>query len=304
MLNSSLATNHMMTLSQLSQGTNLMPPNMSVSPALVPGQQTSQPSSGSSPVDHDLSADDKSADNKSTSAADSEAETVSTAVTEEVTPVNPKTQAKALRPPVTIKNFFKPTNQDAVSLPGTSKLTNRSDNENISKVNNSESSKTSVENSETKGKIITRRRDSDNSRTMKKEMSYSEFLELQNDTEKIDECSDDTANESAIDTSACKTVKETKTKSDLVVLDENSNDSSSGSSQLTKSSSKQTSSKKRKLENKSSDQPAKKAKQVTLKSTFAKMESKSVTCPICSKVFEKGISNEALNQHIDNCIIE
>ena len=178
---------------------------------------------------------------------------------------------------------------------------------------------------DTSERRLTRKNSEDSaSRITKKEISYSEFLELQNDTSENDKIVKDLSSETddgSVKTESDKNVKDLRNEtdnrcvktekqderngSDIVVLDENSNESSSGSSHLSESSSHvRTIPKKRRLDNQSCDQPAKKKKQVTLKSTFAKMESKSVTCPICAKVFEKGVSNEALNQHIDNCIIE
>lgn len=192
-------------------------------------------------------------------------------VIEEVTPVSSKCLAKALRPPVTIKNFFKAS-------------TNPKNEKNESNIGVSEGKK--------EDKTIVR-----------KEISYEAFLK---------------AAESGEGTSACSTVdidnKNDDTKDVVTKIEMEDNSSGSNSktdSPCAKSPYFSTSSKKRSLDDKVSSQPCKKPKQATLFSTLKKMktkkeeeENKPVTCPICCKVFEKGISNTDLNSHIDNCIIE
>ena len=325
MLNSSLATSHMInlsqsssntiSLSQSSQNTSLVCPNLSSSQLSTAGPQNIQASTSAS-IDLDPKSD-------SSPLTDSSAEPVSATIIEEITPVNSSALAKALRPPVTIKNFFKPSKQNTGSLTISDKLTSKYEKENSTEVKSSESSEKS--DCDTSERRLTRKNSDDSaSRTVKKEISYSEFLELQNDTSENDKSAKDLSSKtdnSSVKTESDKSVKDLRNEtdngsvktekqderngSDIVVLDENSNESVSGSSHLSESSShSRTLPKKRRRDNQSCDQPAKKKKQVTLKSTFAKMESKSVTCPICAIVFEKGVSNEALNQHIDNCIIE
>ena len=298
----------MMNLSQLSQNTSLLSTNPNLL-TTMPIQQNNQVSSGSPTYSHASDAD-PSTNNQPTSSADVTV-AISKAVIEEVTEVNPKTLSKALRPPVTIKNFFKPTIHSVTPVMVPPKSTKFENDEKVLEVNSDKMPDETLE----IGKLITSKRnssekDSETSKSskVKKEMSYSDFKkELQNEENK-NECSS-VNNSDATEKNNNSGLQETRAKSEIVVLDDNSNDSSSGNS--TKSSSSETSisvkpnlSKKRKLEDRSSNQPVKKSKQATLKSTFAKMETKSVTCPICSKVFEKGISNVDLNKHIDNCIIE
>ena len=317
-LNGSLATGHMINHSQASQSTsdffpNTQIPSSPISFTNLVGSQNNLTTTNSGSNDIDLSSD-----NQPTSVEDQNV-TVSKSVTEDVTDVNPKTLAKALRPPVTIKNFFKPTSRNASSS-GFKPTNQKGSSSDLKSANQNAGKSTPASevtdyipdtgNSETEEKCKTvKNGDSSGSKKIKKEMSYSEFLELQKggdaDKEKTDDVERDSVNEK--DTKHAK--QETGTNSDIVVLDESSNDASPEklpcANRTERSPSIQQSvSKKRKLEEKSVNQPAKKAKQVTLKSSFAKMETKSVTCPICNKVFEKGISNADLNQHIDNCIIE
>ena len=315
MINLSQSTSNTISLSQSSQNTSLVYPNVSSSQLSTAGQQNIQASTSAS-IDLDPKSDNSSS-------TDSSVEPVSATIIEEITPVNSSALAKALRPPVTIKNFFKPCKQNTGSATDSDKLTSKHEKEISTKVKSSESSEKSDCNMSER--IVTRKSSEDSaSRTVKKEISYSEFLELRNDRSENDESVKDLSSETddgSVKTESDKNVKDLRNEtdnssvktekqderngSDIVVLDENSNESSSGSSHLSESSShSRTLPKKRRRDNQSCDQPAKKKKQVTLKSTFAKMESKSVTCPICAKVFEKEVSNEALNQHIDNCIIE
>lgn len=199
---------------------------------------------------------------------------------EDITPVNKKSLAKALRPPVTIKNFFKP-HEKAETETATGK-------EELSE-NNSFDRKEDLKDSAkgekaTKDVVVL----GEGCTVVKKEMSYEEFLNAGCDT---------------------SNVKQETQGSDFVP-----GASGSGSSikAMRGRADKTLSSKKRVLESEScSTQPKKKAKQITLFSTFEKMAAKksedaakAVTCPVCQTVFDKGISNSELNKHIDNCIIE
>ena len=322
-LNGSLAAGHMMNLSQSSQSTSAQFPSTQVPSSPSPFMNLVGAQNNQSAINSGSSGLDLSSGNQSTAAGDQNV-TVSKSVIEEITDVNPKTLAKALRPPVTIKNFFKPAirNTSCRDL----KLTNEkeSSSSDLKLANQSAASKDSKTmsanvvtdsipeggNSET-GEECKPCDDSAGTKKVKKEMSYSEFLEMQNgvdtDLGKTEHVENSVNVNNENDVKPAKQEKETN--SDIVVLDESSNDDSPEKKASAKNteaslSVKQNFGKKRKLEEKVVNQPAKKSKQASLKSSFAKMETKSVTCPICSKVFEKGISNADLNQHIDNCIIE
>lgn len=300
----------MMNLSQLSQSTSLNLTNTQAASSSIPFTNVLEPQESQSSPNSGSGDLHPSSDNQSTSAADKSITSVSRAVIEDIAEVNPKTLAKALRPPVTIKNFFKPTSQ-----PSNSRLTSKPVNSDtgtcVSDPKKDQSSKhTEIENVKENNETAEKDNNS-SSKNMKKEMSYSEFLEFHNGDDKVMEKSDSAKNDSAtIQSENIKSVEQDmEPETDIVILDEVSNDGSSDSGTTASgvedsSSVKPNLTKKRKREDKSCSQPAKKSKQVTLKSSFAKMESKSVTCPICNKVFEKGISNADLNQHIDNCIIE
>ena len=332
-LNGSLATGHMMNLSQSSQSTSAYFPSTQTPSSPIPftnilGSQNNQ--STITPQSGDL---DPISGSQSLSAGDSNV-AVSKSVIEDVTAVNPKTQAKALRPPVTIKNFFKPAVKNVSSgdskltngMAGDSKLTNEKESssgdlKSANQIAVSADCETVIANRVTdsvleKGNIEMEKEvkpcgDDMETKKVKKEMSYSEFLEMQSGgTPEMGLTENGENHVTDNSESEAKSAKKgTASKFDIVVLDESSNDASPVKQLSTKRteagvSVKQSVGKKRKLEEKIVNQPAKKSKQASLKSSFAKMESKSVTCPICAKVFERGISNADLNQHIDNCIIE
>lgn len=197
---------------------------------------------------------------------------------EDITPVNKKYLAKALRPPVTIKNFFKP--HEKVK---TERDTGKEEHSENNSVDRKEDLKNNAERE--KGDVVVLE---EGCTAVKKEMSYEEFLNAGCDTNKVK--------------------KETPV-SDFIP---GASGSGSGIKAMHGGADKTLSSRKRVLESEScSTQPKKKAKQITLFSTFEKMAAKksedaakAVTCPICQTVFDKGISNSELNKHIDNCVIE
>ena len=331
-LNGSLATGHMMNLSQSSQSTSAYFPSSQTPSSPIPFTNILGSQNNQSTITPQSSELDPNSGNQSVSAGDPNV-AVSKSVIEEVTAVNPKTQAKALRPPVTIKNFFKPAVKNVSS--GDSKLTNglagdsKLVNEKESSSGDQKSDNQRAVSADSETVIANRVTDSllekgnheiekeckpcgDNKGTkkVKKEMSYSEFLEMRSGSDAGIELTENGENHvTDYSESESKSAKKDTVSNSIVVLDQSSNDASPVKQSSTKRteagvSEKQSVGKKRKLEEKIVNRPAKKSKQTSLKSSFAKMESKSVTCPICAKVFEKGISNADLNQHIDNCIIE
>lgn len=207
---------------------------------------------------------------------------------ENVTPVNSKCLSKAFKPPVTIKTFFKPSSTTAQNQAVT-----ESSNEQVSNSNpvNYESKVPSKE------------------RHKSKEISYEDFLKREDSSD-----SNENNGEPMDQIEQGQASKKVMTSKVPIVELEDSNSSGTSKFDTCESRSsyfKSSSTKKRTLDERTSSQPSKKPKQATLFSTFKKMatkkeeeELKSVTCPICNKVFEKKISNADLNSHIDNCIIE
>ena len=202
------------------------------------------------------------------------------AVIETVATVLPKCLSKAMRPPVTIRSFFKSSTK--VQKP-----------EVDIKKPSLFPSKLPVETncsgeSETPEKKVA-------------EMSYADFLNHQTGAEsEIKEL--EAKNEKGKINPHIKTESDEKIESNL------GNDKGI---EMNRTESLPSRSRKRTNESDLSAQPIKRSKQVTLFSTFQKMstkkvveEKKAVSCPICGKEFEKGISNADLNAHIDNCIIE
>lgn len=181
--------------------------------------------------------------------------TANKTVKEEISPVNEKCLSKAMKPPITIKNFFKRSTTDQLS---------------------------------DKQCVVSGTDDSPSYVVGTKDQVNEESTQS-SETSDLTKVGERTHNEVFGSEAKCST-------SSL----------SNSYRPVTKSASK-----KRKLEDVKSLQPLKKAKQMTLFSTLQKQmvkkgenEIKSVSCPICSKIFHKGISNAELNEHIDNCIIE
>ena len=201
----------MINLSQLSQNTSLVSANPNPL-TIVSVQQNNQLSSDSHANDADPSTT-----NHPTSSADSTL-AISKAVIEEVTEVNPKTLSKALRPPVTIKNFFKPTIHSVTPAMVPPKSTKFEKDEKVLEVTSGKMSDETLE----IGKVVTSKRnssekDSETSKSskVKKEMSYSDFLELQNEENK-NECS--SVNDgAAVEKNNNSGSQATRAKSEIVV---------------------------------------------------------------------------------------
>ena len=271
-------------MSQLSQTYQSILASSQSSPILF-----SQPSSASSSQPASQTSLDSST---STNVATDTSITGSTpslqSIIQPVSPVNKKTLAKAFKPPVTIKSFFKLAEKVKTEI----EVESASENGEV--VPNS--SKVKMVNGDTDC-VMVRDENSDTKRgNVKREMSYDDFVAGGCDTDRVKATDGDKNNELSSkeirgDLSNCSDTKSASSRSALL--------SNTG--------------KKRGLDTQSSasSQPRKKAKQTTLFSTLEKMAAKktdnvkkSVTCPICQSVFDQGISNTDLNTHIDNCIIE
>ncbi|XP_052821363.1 protein strawberry notch homolog 1-like [Mya arenaria] len=228
-------------------------------------------------------------------------------VTEEVSPVSKKCLAKALNPPVTIKNFFKPK----VKAESSNSRGNCDQDEEVKEREVKEDGQAGV-----------------GEKVIVSEMSYEQFLDSGSDSKAVIRKPEGETELEAHDehhkakATGNVTLKEEENGSENVFtqLAEHSkaqdilnpDAKGEGNRGFNKENTPTSLSRKRALgDPTSSSQPRKKAKQATLFSTFEKMASKKIveeqkeqTCPICQKVFEKSVSNAELNNHIDNCIIE
>ncbi|KAK3607117.1 hypothetical protein CHS0354_014268 [Potamilus streckersoni] len=212
-------------------------------------------------------------------------------VIEEVASVNQKCKARAMRPPVTIKNFFRPSVHD--------KSSNSMSLEDL---------ECPVRNSQ---------------ETPIKELNYEVFIsqtaeDTNRDTDEVEgnlrsdnmpkpctETTDTFSIEKKNDSEDCKSLL-------MSAIDKKNLTTSpvSCNKDLLSKNPKSSHFKKRTI-NSTSSQPTKKQKQVSLMSAFAKattkkeeLEHQVLSCPICGQLFEKGISNADVNFHIDNCIID
>lgn len=240
-----------------------------------------------------------------------EKENIKSLVTEEVTPINQKCLARALRPPVTLKTFFKSVGQkqsDKVSET-MSKCVEISYTDYLSQQDNGNSSKSTecdecsdvkpadgsdptkssenehdIENSNSKGNLEVK---STNVSELAKSTENENVFE--NSNSKGDNSTEMDNKDSKASTSAYESTNCSQTLSD----------SNTASQHL---------SRKRAVdESFFSPRQSKRPRQSTIMSSFAKAtvkkEEKKI-CPICGKEFDSSVKNMEVNQHIDNCLIE
>lgn len=254
--------------------------------------------------------------------------------TEPITPVCLKSQRKAFRPPVTIMSFFKPS--VTTSLSGS---LDKSKNSCLEKTNISESqSKSNGIGKNTN--IIDRKKDKSNdhlNNKMPKEKycvlvytsigegeirNHHQYQDLPEIYHRLKESKFDL--EESIDSYGTKKTEEKL--AELCKTEEIRDDDSTSVSRVTilvggcdscknvgcegKDTKKETKGMKRK-----SSTPvvpsSKRRKQSSIMNSFAKSAckkeesiQKEKTCPICQKKFDLGTSNDDINEHIDNCLIE
>ncbi|KAL5004376.1 hypothetical protein ScPMuIL_017832 [Solemya velum] len=191
-------------------------------------------------------------------------------VLEEVGPVNPRCLRHAVTPPVTLKNFFKPLIKKET---------------------------TSLKEMNTTNQICIKTGTEADLSNMKKNSSKK------------------SGNENEINYEAfCQTLSEGKRKSRLSpnsdcakVVQLCKTEDSLSSTKLSQNETANRLSKKRSAESLNSVQRNKKPKQSTLFTSFARQNSKKLEekkCPVCQKIFEKDETNQTINEHIDNCLIE
>ncbi|XP_060078626.1 uncharacterized protein LOC132558114 [Ylistrum balloti] len=231
-------------------------------------------------------------------------------VVEEVTEVNGKSLARALRPPVTLKTFFKSAGQKKTE----------SINENIQKSESkpcvfSSPSETSFDAQSIEEESSSLSPHCDN--ITKSSQDANKLSESDNKHVSSESSSDSgTTRKSSSDLESSD--KGNNSKSDCVIIpkselaDANCRTQAGNSHQVSKqdsNSGKQNVSKKRSAENEASSRTAKRPRQSNIMSMFAKATAKkeakpNMNCPVCGKEFDNKISNTEINQHIDNCLIE
>ncbi|CAG2225424.1 Protein strawberry notch homolog 2,Protein FORGETTER 1,Protein strawberry notch,Protein strawberry notch homolog 1 [Mytilus edulis] len=254
--------------------------------------------------------------------------------TEPITPVCLKSQRKAFRPPVTIMSFFKPS--VTTSLSGS---LDKSKNSCLEKTNISESQGKSNGIGKNTN-IIDSKKDKSNdhlNNKMPKEKycvlvytsigegeirNHHQYQDLPEIYHRLKESKFDL--EESIDSYGTKKTEEKL--AELCKTEEIRDDDSTSVSRVTilvggcdscknvgcegKDTKKETKGKKRK-----SSTPvvpsSKRRKQSSIMNSFAKSAckkeesiQKEKTCPICQKKFDLGTSNDEINEHIDNCLIE
>ncbi|VDI29079.1 dynamin-binding protein [Mytilus galloprovincialis] len=254
--------------------------------------------------------------------------------TEPITPVCLKSQRKAFRPPVTIMSFFKPS--VTTSLSGS---LDKSKNSCLEKTNISKSQGKSNGIGKNTN-IIDSKKDKSNdhlNNKMPKEKycvlvytsigegeirNHHQYQDLSEIYHRLKESKFDL--EESIDSYGTKKTEEKL--AELCKTEEIRDDDSTSVSRVTilvggcdscknvgcegKDTKKETKGKKRK-----SSTPvvpsSKRRKQSSIMNSFAKSAckkeesiQKEKTCPICQKKFDLGTSNDEINEHIDNCLIE
>lgn len=193
------------------------------------------------------------------------------AIIEAETPINCRTLSKALNPPVTIKNFFKAkpkADSDAENKPSFSGTTSLSEIKNHCEFNPI----IQIEDSSCDGK--------DDCTEEKAGLPFS----------------DEPRDLTVIKNGPCQNTTRKHTAKNSVSI--------TSKSAKTKTSLKRSSSS-------LSGNVSKKSKQTSILTSFASKNfdgrvaaTKDIKCPICATIFEQGTSNEELNKHIDNCLIE
>ncbi|KAJ8310282.1 hypothetical protein KUTeg_012147 [Tegillarca granosa] len=225
---------------------------------------------------------------------------IKTLTVEPVSPVNEKCLRRARRPPVTIKNFFKPAKQKAYTViksdspPEQTKISVRDVKQDIPGEQTVKTREMSQEQSE------------DNKHSVKVKCTRNPNQELNGENETSEK--EVVVLESDGSNHGSETLKEEDNKTQSEKIENNKNQSNKPDSVTGLTSIK---SRKRPATEVSSSKPNKRAKQATIFSSFAKVEAdnkekvrKAASCPICGKEFDIGTSNADINSHIDNCLIE
>ncbi|XP_069103404.1 protein strawberry notch homolog 1-like isoform X2 [Argopecten irradians] len=227
-------------------------------------------------------------------------------VVEEVTPVNAKSLARVLRPPVTLKTFFKSAGQkktensgEKASSPNASQHSSKEVKHPDEVKKESLSSSCSVDTQSNENPENSDSREIYNKHSCDSGSSPGKSGSMENDLESSK------AKES--NTSGTCSDGVTNTKSELNGT--NSKSSINQISQPDSNSGKSTLSKKRSAEGSETSRAAKRPRQSNIMLMFAKATAKkevkpNMSCPICGKEFDSKTKNTEVNEHIDNCLIE
>ena len=231
------------------------------------------------------------------SAADANQNLASTV--DDVVAIIPKCLSKALTPPVTIKNFFKP------------KVKNLDEPLHDSDIRDSPVPCTS-------GKSNGTESGSDGSSDIECIIDEEDFVDSKHEQSARLKSKTKTKNDSSKEAKT-KTKKDRSKESKTKTKKDSSKESNSSSRTKTtcvqasaNSSTAEKSSKKRSASGTNCNStPAKKAKQVNIMASFAKQKSikeeqgsRCQSCPVCGQTFPPNTSNKDLNEHVDNCLIE
>ena len=232
----------------------------------------------------------------------------SQAKVEDVSPVDAKLRAKALRPPLTIKSFFKPK----AASSGDACASEDFAQPEMSSQQHASSSERSHGTSKRESREASKRESADaKSATSGSGEDEEDCVVLDESCQSkpdVKEEQRDVSGSSVSDSSRRETKrrKESKNRSrvnssgktaDLVKVDKMDTDANSNSLMTTKQ-------RKRKSAQTSVEPKAKQARSQTVKSDNKTQEGKQKKCPICDMLFEAGTWNDEINAHIDNCLIK
>ena len=232
----------------------------------------------------------------------------SQAKVEDVSPVDAKLRAKALRPPLTIKSFFKPkatSSADACAGEDFAQPETSSQQRASSSEHSHGTCKRESRESHKKESADTKSATSGSGEDEEVCVVLDESCQSKPD---VKEERRDVSGSSASDSSRKETKrrKESRNRSrvnssgktaDLVKVDKTDTDANFNSLTTTRE-------RKRKSAQTSVQPKAKQARSQTVKSDNKTQEGKQKKCPICDMQFEAGTWNDEINAHIDNCLIE
>ncbi|KAK7104354.1 uncharacterized protein [Littorina saxatilis] len=233
---------------------------------------------------------------------------------EDVTPVNAKLRAKALRPPVTIKNFFKPKAgastddtdglsqswastqlQTASPLPKTSQKTFTKEDGRL------KPAQSDLEKDGDDCVVIGKSQESKSSKESDKDVAESCSPEQSiEETEKENHSQRKTRSKKE-ETSEGKTEQKKETTKRAKKTEASDDDDDDSYVPETRRGTKRKSSQ---MLTKAKTKQSRTAPTATTKSDSKGKEEKEKRCPICDKKFDPGTWNEEINAHIDNCLIE
>ena len=226
----------------------------------------------------------------------------SQAKVEDVSPVDAKLRAKALRPPLTIKSFFKPkaassadtcasetSSQQHASSSEHSHGTSKRESREACKKESADAKSVTSGSGEDEEDCVVLDESCQSKPDVKEEQRDVSSSSVSDSSRKETKRRKESKNRSRVNSSG-KTA-------DLVKVDKTDTDANFNSLTATKE-------RKRKSAQTSVHLKAKQARSQTVKSDNKTQEGKQKKCPICDMQFEAGTWNDEINAHIDNCLIE